>query len=182
MRLFSSRLDLFRISLLGGLLAAMLGQHAQASAPIEQQMSPTEFKAAGLDKLSAAELAALNAWLSRSQSAPPAVAAQPSRPAPAVRPEDVAVPEGYALVRSGPGLDENDRTPVESHIAGTFTGWSGNTRFRLANGQVWEQVDRSSVRVKPREQVAVRIAPRVMGTWRMKAEGVGQWVQVKRVE
>ena len=30
---------------------------------LQQQMSPTEFKAAGLDKLSAAELATLNRWL-----------------------------------------------------------------------------------------------------------------------
>jgi hypothetical protein len=34
-----------------------------SSAPIEQQMTPEQFKAAGLDKLSAAELANLNAWL-----------------------------------------------------------------------------------------------------------------------
>jgi hypothetical protein len=30
---------------------------------LQQQMSPTEFKAAGLDKLSAQELATLNRWL-----------------------------------------------------------------------------------------------------------------------
>ena len=40
---------------------------AQPSTPltanVEQQMSADEFKAAGLDKLSAQELAALNAWL-----------------------------------------------------------------------------------------------------------------------
>ena len=33
--------------------------------PIEQQMTAEEFKAAGLDKLSAEELARLNGWLNR---------------------------------------------------------------------------------------------------------------------
>ena len=39
---------------------------AQTALPaIEKQMTPEEFKAAGLDKLSAEELARLNAWLGR---------------------------------------------------------------------------------------------------------------------
>ena len=34
-----------------------------AQPPIERQMTPEQFKAAGLDKLSPAELSNLNAWL-----------------------------------------------------------------------------------------------------------------------
>ncbi|MDE2345726.1 MAG: hypothetical protein KGL13_04585, partial [Gammaproteobacteria bacterium] len=28
---------------------------------------------------------------------------------------------------------------IESHIAGHFTGWTGNTVFKLENGQIWKQ-------------------------------------------
>lgn len=28
---------------------------------------------------------------------------------------------------------------IESQIDGTFEGWSGHSKYRLANGQVWEQ-------------------------------------------
>ena len=28
---------------------------------------------------------------------------------------------------------------IESQIDGTFNGWSGNTTFKLRNGQVWQQ-------------------------------------------
>ena len=47
------------------MLLALLGSAsvASAQAPIEKQMTPEQFKAAGLDKLSPAELANLNSWL-----------------------------------------------------------------------------------------------------------------------
>ena len=44
-----------------GCLPVSLAQDAAGG--IEQQMTPSEFKAAGLEKLSPAELAKLNGWL-----------------------------------------------------------------------------------------------------------------------
>ena len=44
--------------------------------PIERQMTPEEFKAAGLDKLTPEELARLNAWLGRTISSEADKAAQ----------------------------------------------------------------------------------------------------------
>ena len=46
-------------------LAAIAPAHAQrtVSGDLQSEMTPSEFKAAGLDKLSPAELAALNGWL-----------------------------------------------------------------------------------------------------------------------
>ena len=29
---------------------------------------------------------------------------------------------------------------IESRIDGTFEGWQGNTKYKLTNGQIWEQV------------------------------------------
>lgn len=31
------------------------------------------------------------------------------------------------------------RDVIESRIDGTFEGWNGHSKYRLANGQVWEQ-------------------------------------------
>ena len=66
-------------------LAAGTGQAQESTAPLRQQMSTEEFKAAGLDKLSAAELAALEAWLQQ-RAAGIAVAAPAAAPAPAQAP------------------------------------------------------------------------------------------------
>ena len=58
------RLSLLRLFALAVFLC--IGTDAVAQqAPIERQMSPEQFKAAGLDKLSPEELANLNAWLAR---------------------------------------------------------------------------------------------------------------------
>ena len=62
-------------------LAAMASPiRAQTALPaIEKQMTPEEFKAAGLDKLSAEELARLNAWLGRTITTETAKAAEDAK-------------------------------------------------------------------------------------------------------
>jgi hypothetical protein len=59
---------LLPLALLAAVAAALVAAPLVAMAqqkPIQQEMSPEEFKAAGLDKLSPEELARLNAWLGR---------------------------------------------------------------------------------------------------------------------
>ena len=82
-------------------------------------MSRAEFERAGLEKLSAEELAYLNAYLGR-RSPPPVAVADASKP-------DARVPAAR------PG------EPIKSRIRGEFRGWDGRTRFVLENGQVWQQ-------------------------------------------
>ena len=55
------------------LLLAVPAAHAQrvVEGDLQTQMSPEQFRAAGLHKLGADELAALNAWLQGGSSRPP---------------------------------------------------------------------------------------------------------------
>lgn len=155
---------------------------ASSPAPLQERMTAQEFRAAGLDKLDADELAALNAWLQGATTRPGA----PTAAKTGVAPAQVAVPEGYSLVKTDsvtkPKHDDADRSDVISEIEGPFSGWSGATIFRLRNGQVWQQDDRTTLRLKERTGVSVRIKSGLMGNWRMKVDGSNQWVQVKRLQ
>jgi len=86
---------------------------------LEKNMSPQEFQKAGLNKLSAEELAALNAWLTGQ-----------------MKQREAAVANAPHIDRSG-FLEPGDDTPVHSRILGEFHGWRGRTHFALENGQVW---------------------------------------------
>ncbi len=93
--------------------------HAQAP-DVRQLMTPEEFEAAGLAKLSAEQLAALNQWVLRYTARD--------------------VPE---LTRNNPvvqaEVEKVEAEGVRTRIVGDFRGWSGDTIFTLENGQVWKQ-------------------------------------------
>ena len=109
------------IALVAALIAsaASLGAFAaeERFPGIEKLMSPEEFRAAGLDKLSPAEREALDRWLLRYTAG-----------------EAEVLQEANEEVREAKKAFE-----VVSRIKGDFDGWSGGTLFRLENGQVWEQ-------------------------------------------
>jgi len=129
----------FRIPFAALLLAFAPMAWAQQSAPmttnVEQQMSADQFKAAGLDKLSPKELAALNAWLQQKVTAETAVAVA------------VAREEGRkAIVEENRGFfDFGSKEPIVSNIAGEFTGFGKGRTYTLKNGQVWEQIEAASL-------------------------------------
>lgn len=77
-----------------------------------------------------------------------------------------------------------DTTPtsIESTIDGRFTGWGPNTRFKLANGQVWRIVDGSSAEFAPATQQKVRIVRNVFGTMFLEIEGSNNSPKVRRVD
>lgn len=164
-------------------LALAIGA-AAAAAPASAQNCPDKidlrdimtvsaFDQAGLDKLSKAQLASLNAWLSnyiRSLCANPTTSASGGAAA-------VAVPKGSSPASQPPasakGSPPHSATPaggqpmatpapaqasaagaaafgappqqrkvpnkIESRIIGEFHGWTGDTVFKLENGQVWKQ-------------------------------------------
>lgn len=68
----------------------------------------------------------------------------------------------------------------ESEIAGIFEGWSGDTIFRLRNGQVWQQSSTAVTRYHA-ERPAVLIY--LSGTgYKMKVDGIDQTISVKRLK
>ena len=156
-----------RICLTLILLLMASGLPAQSFSSLEERMNAAEFRAAGLDKLSAEELAALNDWLRTRGATSGAIAAatRPSR-----GDERVGLPDGP----SG--------RSVISRIAGTFAGWSGSTRFTLENGQVWQQAESGALSGVGADSPAVTIEPAFMGTWRMRVDGYNQRVRVKRIK
>ena len=126
---------------------------------LEERMSQAEFHAAGLDKLSAEELARLNAWLA-----------------------------GHGATSGRPGSresfypDPDARTAVVAHIAGDFTGWRGKTVFRLDNGQEWQQTESGYRDVGMFHNPAVTIKPMILGSWLMVVEGCGCNLRVQRIK
>jgi hypothetical protein len=98
-------------------------------------------------------------------------------PLAAVLPAAVPAPEAVF------GL-ENRRAAVQdisTTLPGLFEGWERNTRFTLANGQVWQVSDGTSASYYLRNpKVTVRRA--ALGSFRLEIEGVNQAPRVQRVE
>ena len=95
---------------------------------VQELMTSEEFGAAGLDKLSAEELKALDRWLLRytTDDVPELVKEVPE------------LKESAALKAAvtPPSQPEPEPERVVSRVQGKFKGWSGKTVFKLENGQV----------------------------------------------
>lgn len=144
---------------------------------LKTEMAPTAFSAAGLDKLTEAELAVLNAWLAQRDGANAPLAAAAAAPAP------TAAASAPMDRRGLPAPEANDKSPIESRIVGTFSGWTGNTRFVLENGQEWVQTNTSeSFSISARESPSVIIRPAFMGSWLLKLSDANTSTRVRRVK
>lgn len=135
-------------------------QNCPQSVDVRDLMTVTQFTSAGLDKLTKQQLAALNAWLSEYLAgicSPPPSAPQKALPssstvsasplseggkAAAGHQAQPSTSSGAAVAAFGaPPEQPPPSTPnqIESRIVGDFHGWTGDTIFRLENGQVWKQ-------------------------------------------
>jgi hypothetical protein len=87
----------------------------EISGSIQEMMTPEEFKAAGLSKLSPEELQKLDAWL-----------------------------QGYKEVAEKKATARAERTKLDllvSRVDGSFDGLTGRTVIRLEDGTVWKQAN-----------------------------------------
>jgi hypothetical protein len=89
------------------------------SEDIQQIMSPEEFKAAGLNKLSPEELARLNAWLQGYRQ----------------------VTEQAAEKKATARASRTKLDVLVSRVDGSFDGLTGRTIIRLEDGTVWKQAN-----------------------------------------
>jgi len=158
--------------LLSVLLLMLPMVHAQPP-DLRAQMGEAEFKAAGLDKLSPAELAQLETWLGREVSQQ-AVAEVRERAREEGRREVIEQHRGFFHF----GSDE----PISSTITGVFNGFAKGRRYRLDNGQLWEQTDTATLAGVRRDNAAVHIRPGSFGVWWMQIDGFNTRAKVKRVE
>jgi hypothetical protein len=130
--------------------------------PLQQRMTPDEFKAAGLDKLSPDELKNLDGWLS-----------------------------GHGKVQTKL-VDESGKQvfypssekagPVQAHVQGNFSGLNGDTQFTLDNGQVWQQADSTRISCLTSENPKVTIRRSLMGNWMAAVDGCHGTAPMRRVK
>ncbi|WP_395793072.1 hypothetical protein [Aquimonas sp.] len=152
-------------------LAAAGSAQAQSFSTLEERMSEREFTSAGLNKLSAEELAYLNAWLAQKASVGVSSGTQQSTPAGQSPADRVGLPPERVE-----GSDQ-----VTSRLLGSFRGWTGNTEFRLENGQVWQQTGGGNLSGVSLESPEVFIEKSMFGAWYLRVEGYNTRAKVKRL-
>lgn len=148
---------------------AARAQQAATATRIEQQMTPEQFRAAGLDRLTPEQLANLNAWLNRTL---------------VVETEKAAVQAKRKVEDENRGfLNFGSSEPVISQLKGEFRGFDKGRRYTLANGQEWEQVDGASLPGVRLTDPDVRISPSVLGNvWYMQVGKYNTRAKVKRIK
>lgn len=175
--------------LLGPVIAAF-GQQPGSLADI---MSEAEMSRMGLDALSPEQQEMLFQWISeqgsdvrpRAATTDPVSAAVPAPPpeaAPAAVPSAPATPAAVAITAPADNFGKSTPVPdqMRSHIPGQFEGWSGDTVFNLANGQIWRQryATRWTTEMTDPEVIITR---HLFGLHRMEVVGTGQSVPVTRI-
>jgi hypothetical protein len=149
---------LFLNLLMLGILTPAQAQNSDAP-ELESLMTPEDYSASGLNKLSEAERAHLSAWVARYREG--AVAG----PAPAKTTEQRA---------------EEKEIEILAKVVPGFSGWSGKTVFRLDNGQVWQQRQAGKLRYKGGDST-VLIKQNTLGMYVLKHQESGRAVGVKRI-
>ena len=158
MRLARSLLLLMSVALAVPVVAFAADQYV----PLQQRMSPEEFKAAGLDKLSPDELNNLDNWLSGHGKVVTKVVDQSGKP--------VFYPTSE---KAG---------PVQAHVQGSFAGFTGHTQLTLDNKQVWQQADGTRVSCMTSENPKIAIRRSLMGNWMAAVDGCNDTAPITRVK
>jgi len=146
---------MMRVFWMGCLLGASV---AAADAGFSERLSESDFKAAGLDKLTPEERARLDEL----------VAAEPRGASASGR-----------VVRSG----EPATPPVtRGKIAGRLTGWKEGTVLTFEDGSRWQIVSKGSYRAAPvRNSPKVELVPLVNGDFVMTVDTVPRRAEVRRI-
>ena len=160
---------------LAGLASPAFGQDA-GYVPVEQRFTAAQLRETGLDQLSPAQLARLNALLRDDQAARVAAAREDTR-----REIAAAAPAEPGGAR---GLFDRRAEPVVSRIVGEFRGWTSGTVRTLANGQRWRVVQTSELYLAKSKYVdgpAVALTPGLVSGWYLQVEGQSPRAQVQLV-
>ncbi|HUR92079.1 MAG TPA: hypothetical protein VMY38_05340 [Gemmatimonadaceae bacterium] len=129
------------------------------AASVLSLMSTAQFTAAGLSKLSPAEMRALSEWV-RTHSL------------------HVAEMARTAALNPEPAPSANP-SMMETRMAGDFTGWDGGTVFEFINGQVWRQTSFGTLHQFARSPKVTLVS--TGSGWRLQVEGVPQSIYVRRL-
>ena len=128
----------------------------EMSGSIQQIMTPEEFRAAGLNKLSPDELQKLDAWLQGYRQVTEQTA------------EKKATAKASAESHAKMDL-------LVSRVDGTFNGLTGRTLIRLEDGTVWKQANADDrYRPKVTDHPAAAVIHGVFG-YKMQIEGTQEF-------
>ncbi|WP_199100523.1 hypothetical protein [Dyella sp. ASV21] len=133
---------------------------AEQYVPLQQRMSPEDFKAAGLDKLSPDELKNLDAWLSGHGKTVTKMVDASGNPVFYTGKEKVG--------------------PIQARVQGSFAGFNGHSEFTLDNGQMWKQADTTSISCLAADSPKVTIRRSLLGNWMMAVDGCSTTTAVVR--
>jgi hypothetical protein len=145
------------VSLGFGVMLAFVEPAAAAplemSGSIKEMMSADEFKAAGLNKLSADELQRLDAWLQGYRQ----------------------VTEQAAEKKATARASRTKMDLIVSRVDGTFNGLTGRTIIRLEDGTVWKQANADDrYRSRVTDHPAAAVMHGVFG-YKMQIEGTQEF-------
>ncbi len=156
------RLLLAGLSLL--LVLAVVPARAQQAtpAPLQERMSYAQFKRLGLDKLTPAQLDALNAWLREHGETGPALDAAPA--------------SSNAPRPAAPAAQGN--ADIHARIKGSFRGWDNGTVFTLDNGQRWKVSEDSQLMMRSIDNPKVTLRKGFFGSWLLSLDGTNETVRV----
>jgi hypothetical protein len=187
-------------------VAVAAGQAAEPG--FWQQLTPEERRAAGLDRLTPEQQAALDQMVGRfSREGARQVREQARQDLRAEVKEEVRAEvkqevraevkqevraevkrevkaEEKTVTQAKAGLPEEKHDEViRSRIVGEFNGWSGASVFHLENGQVWAQSNSSdTIWLPTMVNPEIEIRPSKLGGWKLYVSSGGYWVRVRRVK
>lgn len=190
-------------------LAVAAGTVKAAEAGFWRQLTPEERHAAGVDRLSPEQQAALDGLAERfaregarhvreqvkqevreetkrevREETKQQVRAELKREVrEEVKRELKTDAQARAVAEAGLPEAEAKDMVVHTRAMGKFNGWSGETVFRLENGQVWVQSDHTATLWLPAMQnPEVEIRRSMIGGWKLYLTGSNYWVRVRRVK
>ena len=170
---------------------------AQGAEPFSRSVSPAEFAAAGLPKLSASELTQLDTLFAKYRTAR-------AEPAPAVAravgtPPTPTAPAKSALRKTEPSADNDSLISkakkiftqtkesahpgsIEGQIDGWFDGWTSNTMWRLKDGTQWRaENSQPGFTSNPVRDPKVKIYPAAINGYWLEFPELDQKVRVRQL-
>lgn len=148
----------------------------EAAERFSEKLTEAERRSAGLDGLTADQLAALDALARREQEGGEKAASEKARAETAA---ELKV-QARAEVREEEKQKRLAATRMLSRLVGRYDGWAPGTEFRLENGQVWRHTGSDVHFVASIEAPAVLIE-KVFGGWRLY-DAAGGWCPVTRIK
>lgn len=154
------------VAVLLAVLACVVAGQEGLNLTMDQVMTPSELSETGVASLTAAQRAALDAWLNRYTHTVARIVSKSADSQPDSAPA--------RQIRTGCS------PAIESSISGEFHGWDGETIFKLANGQIWQQAEYEyDYEYDYSPDVTIYA---VAGGCRMKVEDVDDTILVKRIK